>query len=250
MKRQFWGTVLIALGVMVFLQVQHIYNFGLAFWPVVWTLIGLSILWSSFRRVSWFGLALGLWLSAMGLTDILYNAGISPIQGDDILRNGWPVVLVAIGASMIFGKSSWRFVHRWDRHMSSNNSVIGEVRLGPGRWTLDKDLNLSHGIGDLRVDLTTADISEGHHKIHVESGIGDVVVRVPDNVTVIATGKVGLGDLEVLGSRRSGVGNTLTRTIDVPGSTVTLEIEAKLGMGDLDIVQRPVSVPTFSGTFK
>lgn len=241
MKRQFWGVVITILGVLALLQVLKVYQFGLAFWPVVLLLGGLAILWSSFKRLNWFGLALGLWVGGIGLFDILANAEVSTITGGDIAKGGWPLLLVAVGVSTLFGRNSLRWIYRgWDPRNGGSGHAIGEFRLGQGgTWVLDSDVNVSHGIGDVRVDLTTADITDGVHKISVHAGIGDLVVRVPDNVNVIVTAKVGLGDLECIGEHRSGVGPTLTKTVIVPDSGVTLEIDAELGLGDLDIVQRP-----------
>lgn len=242
MKRQIWGAIFTALGVMALLQAMKIVAFGLAFWPVVWTLLGGAILVSAFRKVSWFGMALGIWLFGIGLFDILHNAGVSPeVDGGYIFRSGWPVVLVAIGFSMLFGK-------RWGKMFSfsfdqRHSRIIGDVRMGQGTWTLDGDLDLSHGVGDVKVDLTTAVITDGVHRIHLHAGIGDAVIRVPDNVNVTVTGKVGIGDLEVLGDRRSGFGCKLFKKVVVPESPVELIVEVEMGIGDVDVVQRPASTP-------
>lgn len=248
MKRQFWGLVFTALGIMALLQVMQVYNFGLAFWPVVMTLIGLSILWSSFRKVSFFGLALGLWIGGIGLADILVNAGVDTggIDGGTIASNGWPLLLVAIGVSIFFGKKSIRFIYSgdWGKNVKSHkkSAAVGDVRIGnAGEWTLDGDLNVEHGIGDVKVDLTTARITEGEHHIRVKLGIGELVVRVPDDVTVYAEGQVGLGDCDVLGVHHSGIAPQCSKDIQVPDSAVILRVSAQCGLGDLDIVQRPAS---------
>lgn len=242
MKRQFWGAVLIVLGVMALLQALNLFDFRLEFWPVVATVGGLAILWSSFKKTSWIGLALGLWVTAMGVFSILDNfPGLTPVTGADIARGGWPLLLVASGVSMIFGKSSMRFVYKADwKGRGSHKNAVGGMRIGQsGPWVLDGDLNLEQGVGDMRVDLTTAQITDGVHHIKVQAGIGDVVVRVPDNVNVMAVGKVGMGDLEVLTERRSGIGPNAEARVVVPDSPVELVIHAQLGLGDLNIVQRP-----------
>jgi predicted membrane protein len=55
MKRQIWGVILLLLGILVLLQVIGVYNFGLAFWPVVLTAAGVVIIWESlsFGWTSW-----------------------------------------------------------------------------------------------------------------------------------------------------------------------------------------------------
>ncbi|HWI60854.1 MAG TPA: LiaF domain-containing protein [Symbiobacteriaceae bacterium] len=251
MKRQFWGLVITAIGIMALLQAMNVFNFGLAFWPVVMTLIGLSILWSSFRKVSFFGLALGLWLGGMGVADILVNAGVNTagITSGTIAANGWPLLLVAIGVSMFFGKRSIRFIYSGDwgkgdwgkgNWSHTKSAAVGDVRIGnTGEWTLDGDMTIEHGIGDVKVDLTTARITEGVHTVRVKLGIGDLVVRVPDDVNVEAHGQLGLGDCDVLGVHRSGIAPSCNQEILVPDSPVTLKVIAHCGLGDLDIVQRP-----------
>lgn len=246
MKRQFWGAIFTVLGVVALLRVFNIGpDLELHFWPVVVGIAGLGILGASFRRTNWFGLALGLWLTAIGAFSVLANYNL-PLTAEQIARGGWPLLLVAIGVSMVFGRT--RFSVSWDdrewkrNFKGSSSKLVGETRVGQsGTWILDKDLNMEHGIGDFRLDLTTADITEGTHHIAVQAGIGDVVIRVPDNVTVSARGKVGVGELEVLTERRSGVGCDAYSRVEVPGSPVELVIDAKLGLGEMNIVRRPAT---------
>jgi lia operon protein LiaF len=250
LKRQFWGVVITLVGVLALLQVLGL-NFGLQFWPVVLVLVGLSILLPSIRKLSWFGMALGAWVGGIGLFDILYAADAAPFAGNVIAKAGWPLLLVAIGVSVLFGRKSVRFMYRRDDRRGrewrwgdrDQGHVIGEVHLGQGgTWALDGDLNLDHGIGDVRLDLTTAEITEGVHRIRVHAGIGDAKIRVPDNVNIAVKARVGLGDLEALGDRRSGMSCNLVKNVIVPESLVTLEIEADVGLGELDIALRPARV--------
>ncbi len=246
MKRTFWGIALIALGVLALLQGMGAYNFGLSFWPAVLTLIGLSIAWSSFSRrrgPQWFGLALGLWLGSMGLFDILNDAGLTMISGGDIARNGWPILLIAIGVSVVFGRSPMIVISGRHRDRWSDGDIraqmVGDLRYGRDPWILEKDMNLDNTVGDVKVDLTTADITPGTHRINVSQFVGETVIKVPDNVTVRATAEAGVGEIEVLGDRRSGVSLHLEREIVVPGSPVELIIDAQLRVGSLRVVRVP-----------
>jgi lia operon protein LiaF len=240
MKRQFWGLIFTAVGIMALLQVMGIQEFGLAFWPVVLAMVGVAILGSSFRRVSIFGLALGLWVGGIGVADILFNAGVNTagITGGTIAANGWPIMLVATGVSLFFGKKSWRFVYQGGGK-EHRNGAVGDVRIGNHPWTLDGDLTVEHGIGDVKVDLTTAQITEGIHHIRARLGLGDLVIRVPDDVNVDVQCQLGLGDCDVLGTHRSGIAPHVSQSYTVPDSPITLKISAQCGLGDLDIVQRP-----------
>jgi lia operon protein LiaF len=250
MKRSVWGVILIALGLMATLQsIDPVrYHFGLAFWPVLWVMAGGSILYSAFRRTSWFGMAVGLYLGAMGLADILHNAGVFTFDGGDILAKGWPLILVAIGVSILFGKAnmSWSRDGRrrkFQFETGGRSWTIGDIRQGYGDpWQLNEDLELNRGIGDIKLDLTTAEILPGTYRINVHGGIGDVMIRVPDNVNCSVVASAGIGDVEVFGEFRSGLGLSVQKRIVVPDSPVELEIECRHAIGDVRIVHGPATV--------
>ncbi|HEY3364260.1 MAG TPA: LiaF domain-containing protein [Symbiobacteriaceae bacterium] len=235
-KRQFWGIVLIILGGLALVQMAG-YNLGLRFWPVLLLVTGAGIMWSGLRRTSWFSLALGVWLGGIGLFDILNGAGLTTITGGHIAAAAWPLLLVAVGVGMLFGRNRWtKFVHM---RMSPEGHIVGDLRYGNSNWLLDKDLNLEHGIGDVKLDLTTANITPGVHNIKVGAWIGEIFVRVPDNVTVYVDAATNIGELDVLGDRRDGLSLGLSRQVVVADSPTELHIDARLAIGSLRIVQRP-----------
>lgn len=237
MKRIFWGLALVGLGVILTVERVMGIHLGLSFWSVVLTLVGGSIMWGSVRKgsPSWLGLALGLYIGGIGLFDILHAAQVSLYDGGFVARNGWPVLLIAVGLSVIFGKRP-RFRYSGKVKLNGDSRVLGELRYGQGAWVLDNDLKVEHGIGDVKLDLTTADITEGIHNITVNQWVGEMVVRVPDNVSVTVDGHVHAGELHVLGDRRDGVGLSLHKKVQVPDSKVELRIDANLGVGSLRVV--------------
>jgi len=249
-KRTFWGIVLIALGILALLQGMNVEYFGLSFWPVVLTIVGLSIAWSAFTSrggSQWFGLALGLWIGSMGLFTILHDAGVTPgITGGDIARNGWPILLIAIGVSVVFGRGPAVIINgrhkEWRRSGDTRSQVIGDLRYGRDPWVLEKDMNLDNAVGDVKVDLTTADITPGTHRITVTQFVGETVIKVPDNVTVRASGEASVGELEILGDHRSGLSLNLQREVVVPDSSVELIVDAHLRVGSLRVIR----VPTYA----
>ena len=103
---------------------------------------------------------------------------------------------------------------------------------------LDGDLDLQHGIGDIVLDLSTASISEGAHHIHAGASIGEMLIRVPDHVNVVAEAAVTVGELELFGENRTGLGGlSLKQEIFTEDSPVRLHIEARLGIGSLKVVR-------------
>ncbi|MGM0688799.1 MAG: cell wall-active antibiotics response protein LiaF [Bacillota bacterium] len=248
MKQRIWGFILLVLGVLVFLQVTGIYNFGLAFWPVILLFLGIAILWESigFGVTSWFLIGLGLWVSGIGLFGILSNAGATELTGGDLARYGWPIVLVAIGLSILIGDrpriKGRFFCGRDDKDRASYAKMrhIGDLYHGRAPWVLDQDYDFYHGIGDVVIDLTTAEIRPGTHKIFLKTGIGEVTIRIPDKVNIDVEASVGIGELDLFGESRSGfAGFSLSRKVEVEGAEATLQIEARLGIGDLKVQYLP-----------
>jgi len=250
MKNRLWGFILIVLGVLVLLQVTGLFNLGLSFWPVVLVLLGLLILWGSLSTgfASWFLIALGLWVGGIGLVNILSAAGLTTLTGSDIARYGWPLILVAIGISILIGDRGF-FAGRFGcgsrsdqegKGSCSHMRHIGDLYHGRSSWVLDKDLDFYHGIGDVVIDLTTAEIIPGSHKIFLKVGAGEVNIKVPGGVSLDISASVGVGELDLFGEERSGIGGlSLSKTIDVEGSEATVTIEAKLGLGDMTVQYLP-----------
>jgi lia operon protein LiaF len=224
--------------------------FGIAFWPVVLLLLSVVILWESFSFGwnSWFLIGLGLWVGGIGLFSILKNAGISSLGGGDIARYGWPVILVAIGLSILFGdrfKGNGRCWHgKWHEDEGwkkcSKMRHIGDLYHGRAPWILEEDQEFFHGIGDVVIDLTTAEIKPGSHKVFIKAGIGEVTVRVPGGVNLDIKASVGLGELHLFEEERTGIGGLeLKRAVEVEGAEASLQIEAKLGLGEMEIIYMP-----------
>lgn len=248
MERRFWGLVLFLIGVAAMLQGIGIYNFGLAFWPVVLLLLGMVLVRLSYIHwsVSWLLLGTGLWVGGIGLFEILFNAGVTTLRGADVTRNAWPILLIALGASIMFGSRTW---FKWRCQISSENShsctqhlKMGDLYHGRESWILDGDLDLQHGVGDAVLDLTTAEISEGAHNITIRMSIGELLIRLPDHVSAELDTAVSIGTLQLLDEHRSGMGGlSLQRKITVENAAAVLCINARLGIGELTVVRAPTS---------
>lgn len=249
-KHRIWGIVLLVLGVMALLQGIEQFNFGLAFWPVINVLVGGALVWGSFRHhgAIWFLLGLGLWIGGIGLFGILGNAGVTTITAGDIARFGWPILLVAAGVSILFGKPSWligksSWATDMERHRGWEHwGRFGAYYHGQQSWLLDGDIDINHGIGEVILDLSTADINEGAHRVKVGVSIGELLIRVPDNINLEVNASVSIGELNVLGEKRSGIsGLTIQRNLTAIDSKIDLHVKAKLGIGELNVVRVPTS---------
>jgi len=241
--RYFAGLLLIALGVVFLLETMGfapIRSSG----SVVLILVGLLIAGRGIvgRRPNLFKIGLGLWIGAIGLFSILSRAGVTTLTGGDVARRGWPLLLICMGLSLLLDRRL-RMIAIFAggrRSAETPTRIVGDVTQGDEPWTLDEDLTLYTAVGDLRLDLSTATITPGRHRVEVEQVVGDTLVYVPDTVSVCASGETTIGEVAIFGDHRSGVGHVYLKKEEVvPGSDVELIIEARLRIGDIRIERVP-----------
>jgi predicted membrane protein len=254
MKRKILGFSLIVLGILAFLQSIDVANFGLAFWPVLLLFIGICLIvdsvdpywndwagyWTRWKhnktrfhqryKVSWVELGLGLWVSGIGLYDILRNANVVYNRTNIVLSDGWPLLFVGIGISII---ANSKLNNKADINLSGNKVItkFGDVSHGQTAWVLDGDMDLDHKVGDFKLDLSTAEITPGEHCISIKAKIGDVVVLVPDNVNSRVVAKTDVGEVTVFGDKNSGLPASAMKEHVASESDVCLNINISMVVG-------------------
>jgi len=77
---------------------------------------------------------------------------------------------------------------------------LGDVRRY-GAWQV-ADEEIWIGVGDVRLDLTSADVPVGKTKFRVFGFVGDVDLLVPENVGVSLSSMAFVTEAKVLGQRR------------------------------------------------
>lgn len=266
MGRLLWGALLTIVGTFLLLQgIGTIPGNALSFWPVLFMVVGLSIVWrglfpgrfSPSKRPSWFKVSLGLWIGGIGLFDILSSSGLLTLDGRTFFRQGWPILLVGAGLSLLFTRpprskgtsfelhDSEKAYKRWGRSAwywgwgGPHTRLVGDTHYGRTPWELDGPLHVRHRVGDIRIDLTTATIPDGQHEVSVISSVGEIVIIVPDSCNASVEASVSVGDLRVFDDERSGISNYLTKEVNVPDATVSLKIEAHLRIGTVSIRRAP-----------
>jgi len=94
-----------------------------------------------------------------------------------------------------------------------------------------------HGIGDFRLDLQDVSLPVGRTSVKVTLGIGNLVVRVPQTVTVEVDGRASAGDVRLLGHQDNGT-HVHDRVVDtgmLPNRVLVLD--ARVGLGELKVVR-------------
>lgn len=97
--------------------------------------------------------------------------------------------------------------------------------------------DFQHGIGQLVVDLTTPGLDLDERTVVASIGIGELVVRVPEDVDVTVDVHGGIGNAEALGRTESGLDVTLEGISGTSGSQ-ELDLELDAGIGNVRVEQR------------
>lgn len=254
MDRRLIGLGLIAAGVIFLLDRMSLVMMNFSVWSVAWVLLGGYLVQKAVRwgRASWLQLGFGGWLMAVGLLDILHGMGLSPVGGWMVRGAFWPLLILMLGISILTG--GVKFQVMWDGRSGDRHTrrwgAIGDSRFGGPGYVIQEDMQINHGIGESRIDLSQAEVLPGTWNLQVEQAIGDVTIYLPGNVSLIIDANVGLGDLEVLGERRSGFTPALQRQVVMPEAEATLIVKAQNGLGRLRILQAaPFGAPRRDGRF-
>jgi Cell wall-active antibiotics response 4TMS YvqF len=95
-----------------------------------------------------------------------------------------------------------------------------------------KDYQLA--AGDFLLDLRQLQVPPGTTTVGARVGIGELVVEVPDGVTVRVVSSAGIGELQVVGEQDSGFANRLDTTVEA-GSDRRLELDLRVGIGQVRV---------------
>ena len=176
-----FGLVFIVAGVLFTLD-----NLGLAdaerywrWWPIAVILVGLAKLWQAHTGVG--NPIAGVFFLLVGSWFQLHTLGL--INRD--LWNFWPLLLVFIGAMIVFQGIRGRQV----RASAASDAILGGVAI-LGGWKRSTSSKAFRGgeltaiMGGCEIDLRHAEIN-GEAVIEVFAMWGGIEIRVPEDWTVI-----------------------------------------------------------------
>jgi hypothetical protein len=90
------------------------------------------------------------------------------------------------------------------------------------------------GAGDFRLDLQQLQVPPGTTTVEARVGVGELVVEVPDGVTVRVMASSGLGEIQVLGEQDNGFANRVDTTVAAGGDR-RLELDLRVGVGQVRV---------------
>lgn len=98
-------------------------------------------------------------------------------------------------------------------------------------------LERSYGLaaGRLRLDLRAVHPGVRSRSVSASVSVGVIQIVVPDDVTVRFDGRVSAGRVCTFGRRDAGTGNHVRDTLSRPANTSTLDIHARVGIGEIHI---------------
>ncbi len=112
---------------------------------------------------------------------------------------------------------------------------VGEKRYRPSAAA---DIRESYelGAGSLTLDLRNVELPAGERRVHLDVGMGEAVVVVPEDVCVSTTAELGMGGVAIFDRESGGVDVDLEDLNSAPAGTPRLVLDADVGLGAVEVV--------------
>ena len=249
------GILIIVIGFLFLLNnmgmIEHELDSILALWPLIIVGIGLKItvegLWKSLitlkcRRIKFVSILFGLVITGIGMSFLGDTTGWFDFSLSELWNWTWPVLIIYIGFKLVFNRGDWvninitsEFEEFDSDFFKGKKQMIGDVKLGKTPWKV-KDNQLKLGIGEMKVDFTTAILEPGVNELELTAGIGSVELILPKDVPVHLEASVRVGDMNILGDKHSGTGRAITYTSpDYQEAEEKLKIKVRLLVGEVGV---------------
>ncbi|MCR4439267.1 MAG: cell wall-active antibiotics response protein LiaF [bacterium] len=171
------------------------------------------------REVRFHILFLGLILIALGVLLLLHTR--EQLDFWELLERYWPLVIILAGIYVLLHAfSPWGALpHVEAASEPPGTGLVGDAFLHHAVWgdiklvseaTAFRGGSVHTVFGDVELDLSRADIAPGEQKLEVSSTFGEVTLRVKPGTPVAVRATTVLGDVDVFGQKRSGLGPGIT----------------------------------------
>lgn len=221
--RIFWGLLLVVLGVLFLLDRTGTLDFGdlvARFWPVVFILIGVSILLSNnFRNAgsAVFFILFGTFFLLLRLR----------IFDQAVWRYLWPLAIIAVGLWILL-RPAFRPDKKKIPELSGDDLAVNQVFAGTVRKVESQNFRGGKAdvvFGSADIDLRGARLAGGQATLALSAVFGSITVFVPRDWQVVLHGTPVLGSIE--SHKGAGPGGTPAATLNIQGSAVFGSIEVK-----------------------
>ncbi|HCJ09862.1 MAG TPA: hypothetical protein DHW14_01685 [Clostridiales bacterium] len=224
-RNVFWGAVLLLVGFLLLASnLGYIARFSIwGLWPllVIWpalkfaagqafVTVGRDTATKRIRVGGSLGVRLvALWFLAGATAQLLSNLSLSPYDWGDVAHWTLPLLLVGLGLTILLRPRR----RRWEWEQTSEaaihggiSSLIGDVRFGARPWVFKSPMRINLWVGDIDLDLTTARFQPGDNYLVIRAWAGDIDLRVPKDMEVVAEVRCMTGEARVFEEHRSGTG--------------------------------------------
>ncbi|MFC5451507.1 cell wall-active antibiotics response protein LiaF [Paenibacillus aestuarii] len=206
------NTALVLIGAGLFLLLDH----TIGFFPIlaaVLILLGIHRLRSRRERK-------GFILIGVGVV-ILFGNHLTIIIS---------VILISLGLFFIRSKQ----VHRDDTYIQKQK-LMDSVRLGREPWIL-RNCSTWYIIGETYMDLSMAILEQRDTTVILQGVVGDIDIKVPDDIGVSVTSSVTMGQIQIATERETGVMNKLTwQSANYESSDHRVKLIVSYIVGDINI---------------
>lgn len=130
--------------------------------------------------------------------------------------------------------------------VSTDSSAAGELQLAPTEFE-DLQSRYEIGAGSIQLDLTELPFDGETVDLEVAIGVGEIEIIVPDDVTVSATGSVGIGQIQLEQRSAGGLGiGDLEVELDPDDPVGAINLEVEAGLGDISMDAAPAATTSRS----
>jgi len=199
----------------------------------------------------------GIALVAVGVLWLLNSLGTVSVSGVQLIASALLVIGIGLLVGAFFGRARGLIIVG----LVILPIVIAAALFRPYSEVLTVDSAFRDGAGDVTVvpadtadvrdeyrlaggryvvDLSAVDFAAPHDlgdppSIAIEMGVGELILRLPDDVTAIIDASVGVGELRMLNRSSAGLGLQRNSVITIGDGTHTIEITMRLGVGQLTV---------------
>jgi predicted membrane protein len=220
--RIFWGLLLIALGALFLFAQMNWWSFGNVvehFWPVIFILLGISMLISgNFKKVG------------SGIFFILFGTFVLLLKWNvfhSVSRYLWPLAIIGAGLWILL-RPSFRPDKKKVPEMTADDLVINQVFSGSVRKVESQNFRGGRAdvvFGSAEIDLRNAKLADGQATLVLSVVFGGIEITVPREWQVVLEGTPVLGSIE--SHKAAAPGAAPTGTLTIKGSAVFGSIEVK-----------------------